>query len=266
MVRYEIKDHRTTQDPDPALIDSIRISYQPIVRLDTLSPAYFEVLARTADEAGTLHGPQPLIAAMDTAEHSLSLSAHIIGLALAEHPSFTQTPPCTLAFNLPLDALLHPALMDRIEASRAAAGINPMHIQFELTETHPVTNLPATGQAISRLRTAGFNLALDDVTPAMHNLCGLVTLPVTAFKLDQSVTNATDAATARFIGDLAVHAHARGQIVIAEGIETEQTLGRMRALGVTHGQGFLFAAAMPAGAVSFYVAAQRRESVNFQNA
>jgi EAL domain-containing protein (putative c-di-GMP-specific phosphodiesterase class I) len=262
MVRYEIKDNRTNQDPDPALIDSIRISYQPIVRLDTLSPAYFEVLARTADEAGTLHGPQPLIAAMDNAEHSLSLSAHIIRLALAEHPSFTQT----LAFNLPLDALLHPALMDRIEASRAAAGIAPVNIQFELTETHPVTNLPATGQAISQLRTAGFNLALDDVTPAMHNLCGLVTLPVAAFKLDQSVTNATDPATARFIGDLAMHAQAHGQIVIAEGIETEETLGRMRALGVTHGQGFLFAAAMPAGAVPFYVAAQRRETAIFQNA
>jgi len=257
MVAYEITDNRNDQDPDPALIESIRVSYQPIVRLDTLAPAYLEVLARTADAAGALHGPQPLIAAMDNAEHSLSLSAHIIRLALAEHPRLPQTPPCTLAFNLPLDALLHPALMDRIEASRAAAGIAPVHIQFELTETHPVTNLPATGQAISRLRTAGFNLALDDVTPAMHNLSALVTLPVAAFKLDQSVTNATDDATGRFISDLALHSRAQGQIIIAEGIETAHTLGRMRALGVTHGQGFLFAAAMPAGAVAGYIAAQR---------
>jgi len=243
------------QDPDSALVESIRITYQPIVRLDTLAPAYLEVLVRTADETGTLHGPQPLIDAMDSDEHSLALSAHIIRLALAEHPNFTPVPPCTLAFNLPLDALLHPALMERIEASRATAGIAPEHIQFELTETHPVTDLPATSEAIATLRAAGFNLALDDVTPDMHNLAALVTLPIAAIKLDQSVTNAADAATERFISELAAHSQSQGRIVIAEGIETESTLGRMRALGVTHGQGFLFAAAMQAGAIAEYFTA-----------
>jgi EAL domain-containing protein (putative c-di-GMP-specific phosphodiesterase class I) len=246
----------TDKDPDPALVESIRITYQPIVRLDTLAPAYLEVLVRTADEDGALHGPQPLIDAMDSDEHSLALSAHIIRLALAEHPSFTPVPPCTLAFNLPLDALLHPALMERIEASRAAAGIAPEHIQFELTETHPVTNLPATSQAIATLRAAGFHLALDDVTPDMHNLAALVTLPIAAIKLDHSVTNADDAATALFISDLAAHSQSHGKIVIAEGIEDESTLSRMRALGVTHGQGFLFGAAMQAGAIAAYFAAQ----------
>jgi EAL domain-containing protein (putative c-di-GMP-specific phosphodiesterase class I) len=192
---------------------------------------------------------------MDSAERSLTLTGHIMRLALAEHPSFTPVPPCTLAFNLPLDALLHPDLMARIEASRAAAGIAPEHIQFELTETHPVTNLQATGQAITALRAAGYRLALDDVTPAMHNLEALLTLPIAAFKLDHSVTNAPDAAAHGFIAGLAAHALAQDKIVIAEGIEDEATLSRMRALGVTHGQGFLFAAAMPASALADYLTA-----------
>jgi EAL domain-containing protein (putative c-di-GMP-specific phosphodiesterase class I) len=237
---------------DAALVNSIRISYQPIVRLDTCAPVYLEVLARTIDQSGALHGPQSLIDAMDSAERSLILSTHIIRRALAEHPDFSPTPPCTLAFNLPLDALLHPALMARIESTREATGIAPQHIQFELTETHPVTNLPATSRAITALRSAGYNLALDDVTPAMHNLDALLTMPIAAFKLDQSVTNATDDASLAFIATLKAHAAGLGKIVIAEGIETDDTLARMRDVGVTHGQGFLFAHAMRAPEVARY--------------
>ncbi len=243
----------TDYQKDHALFDCIRIAYQPIVRLSSRSADYLEVLARTADEAGAWSGPERVVAAMDSAERSLAITAQIMGRALTEYPSFTPEPPCTLAFNLPLDALLHPMLMERIEAGRAAAGIDATHIQFELTETHPVTNPFATGAAIAALRAAGYRLALDDVTPSMHNLAALLRLPIAAFKLDHSVTNATDASTQDFIGRLAARAAADGKIVIAEGIEDEPALRRMRALGVTHGQGFLFAAAMPAGALAGYL-------------
>jgi len=248
-------NHNVTDfSKDHALVASIRIAYQPIVRLGTLDLDYVEVLARTVGETGNWHGPERLVAAMNNAERSLALTAQIMRRALAEHPSFTPVPPCTLAFNLPLDALLHPMLMERIEASRAAAGIDATHIQFELTETHPVTNPLATGAAIAALRAAGYRLALDDVTPSMHNLAALLRLPIAAIKLDHSVTNAADAATQDFIARLAARAATDGKIVIAEGIENEHALHRMRALGVTHGQGFLFAAAMPAGALAGYLA------------
>ena len=193
-------------------------------------------------------GPEAVIDAMNGAERSMHLTTCIIRRALAEYEAF-RFGSCGLpiAFNLPLDAMLHPQLMARIEAVRAQSGMAAQNIRFELTEQQPVRDLEAAAGAITALRNAGYGLALDDITPETPNLPALMAMPIRAVKLDRSVVTSTAGSDRDFIRATVAHATANRQTVIAEGIETAELSDRMHRLGVTHGQGFLFSHPLLAG-------------------
>ncbi len=242
--------------PDQALMSSIRILYQPIVRLSDLRLDYVEILARAAMMDGELAGPERILGAMDSSEASMYLTEGIMERTLAEYGRFGFVQQdLKVAFNLPLDAMLHPALEARIEDIRAASGMAARNIRFELTERHEVHDLHAARAAITALRQAGYYLALDDITPGTINLSALMEMPIHAVKLDRSVVISGSEAERDFIRDIVVQATRRKQHIIAEGIETPELCDAMRRLGVTHGQGFLFSHPMPAVALQTYLGA-----------
>jgi EAL domain-containing protein (putative c-di-GMP-specific phosphodiesterase class I) len=239
---------------DPAITASIRIFFQPIVCLDDLRPAYAEVLARAEAPDGSLAGPETIVDAMSNAEHSMRLTASIMRRTLDEYTALNLAQhDLAVAFNLPLDAMLHPELIERLDHIRASADVAPRHIRFELTERHPVHDLNAAGAVITRLREAGYGLALDDITPDMPNLPALMNMPIRAIKLDRSVVVSTRKTDQHFIQTMVANATANRQDIIAEGIETHKLRNSMRDLGVTHGQGFLFSHPLPAAAMQAFL-------------
>jgi EAL domain-containing protein (putative c-di-GMP-specific phosphodiesterase class I) len=235
--------------------DSIRIRYQPVIRLADMHPTTLEILARIQTPAGALVGPNAIIAAMTNGDYAMSLSGFIVDRALRERAEFHfDKLRLNFAFNLPLDAMLHPSLLDRIEELCAEQKIAARSLRFELTETKPVTDLPSISRVIHKLNESGHKIALDDITPFTHNLDALLTLPFCAMKLDRGVTRGAESthlptATRNqdFIKKIAAQNPRRS--IIAEGIETQTTLTLMQSLGATHGQGYLFARPLPAGAL-----------------
>jgi len=240
--------------PDQALMASIRIRYQPILRLADLRTDYVEVLSRSAKTDGTLHGAETIVDAMTGAERSMRLTASIMQRCLLEYEAFGFAgQDLALAFNLPLDAMLHPGLVDEIETLRAQSRLPARNIHFELTESHPVHDLEAAKTAITTLRGAGYGLALDDITPATPNLSALMQMPFRAIKLDRSVVAGPHGANIEFIRAIVAHASANQQDIIAEGIETPTLRDDLRNRGITHGQGYLFSHPLPAAALQDFL-------------
>ncbi len=238
----------THGEPDPALLASMRITYQPILRLEDNSIDHVEVLAREAGENGTLFGPEAIVGAMARDGHALPLTLAIMRRAIAEYRAYHfASLNLSLAFNLPLDAMLHPELGQEITALCTGSGIPPASIRFELTETSPVEDFQAAATSITALHAAGHHIALDDITPDTPYLAALMTLPVRAIKFSNTLTANPEAFP--FIRTMAARASARGLESIAEGIETSAQLTAMRTAGVTHGQGYLFSHPMPASAL-----------------
>jgi EAL domain-containing protein (putative c-di-GMP-specific phosphodiesterase class I) len=243
--------------PDPGLLASVRISYQPIVRLADGTLDHVEVLARTAAADGTLHGPESILSAMTSSTRAVILTETIIERTLDEYGEFGfAAHNLKLAFNLKLDAMLHPGLMQLIDNLRARCGLSPDMVRFELTEDQPVHNLAAARAVITDLRDAGYGLALDDITPDMPYLAALLEMPIRAIKLDRSVVTSLSPAARNFIRDVAAQASTRQQAVIAEGIETTAQQETMRASQVTHGQGYLFSRPLSASALRSYLNAR----------
>jgi EAL domain-containing protein (putative c-di-GMP-specific phosphodiesterase class I) len=187
---------------------------------------------------------------MTGTEESMSLTRVIVARAFAEHTAHGfETLGLTFAFNLPLDAMLHPDLVSIIDSMRGKTFLPAGAFGFELTEHHPVHDTGRVNIIITTLRDAGYHLALDDITPETTNLDALLRMPIKAFKLDRKITNSKRRSDMDFISRIVGHTTINNQVVIAEGIETFATLQKMRGLGVHYGQGFLFARPLRAAAL-----------------
>ncbi len=237
---------------DPALLAALRIRYQPIIRLVDARMVHAEVLVRAAGDDGIMRGAASVLQGMTGSGATMDLTTAIIRRSMAEYRAYDfDRLGIALAFNLPLDAMLHPDLLAQIAALRAAAGLAASRLSFELTETSPVQNLDEAAASIRALHSAGHDIALDDITPQTPYLAALMNLPINAIKFGHDLLSLPGAMS--FIRSMAALANARGLISIAEGIETQTQLAEMQAAGVTHGQGYLFSHPLPASELENFV-------------
>lgn len=228
---------------------ALEARYQPIIGLEDRLPIGLEALARlTLPERGRLR-PDDFIPLIEDAGLIAELTDAIAGRALTDYAGLAaHAPGCVILVNFPLDVLLVPEALARLERRRVVAGVAAENVVVELTERHAVEDLPGLSRAITSVRSAGCGLALDDIVPDLPMLDGLLDLPFTVLKLDRSVVqNARRPGIARdFAQRITDQAHARGQIVVAEGMEDAAAWNAMAAIGVHAAQGYLLARPMQA--------------------
>jgi len=121
---------------------------------------------------------------------------------------------------------------------------------LEITETAAISDLEETTRRLSAMRGRGISLALDDFGTGHSSLTMLRRLPVDTVKIgksfvDKITDDAEDAALVRLIIDAA---HIKGMSVCAEGVETDQQVAQLAALGCDLIQGWLVAHPQPGSA------------------
>ncbi len=238
--------------------DQLECRFQPIVRLADRKPVGLETLVRMAHpERGTI-GPDHFVPQIERGGLSLRLTEAVARTAMAEvNADFLEAHDLYLALNVPLDVLLFPEALIRIDAHRVLFGIPVGRLLIELTESRPVVDLPALAAAVGRWREAGYRVAVDDMGPEMMHQLDLFDLPFNLIKLDKQIVlrSEHDARARSYLQRTVDRAHARGLSVIAEGVENEAMWNRLFELGVENVQGFLIARAMPASALGAWLSA-----------
>lgn len=221
-----------------ALGAGVRAAYQPIVRLSDRRVVAYEALARGAPGTG-LETPSELAAAARAAGLLVALDWECRRVALRG----------ALAAGLGGGQALFVNVEPGFAASQAPAGIETLvdealrhfPVVVELTE-RALTDHPTELLAlVDSLRARGARIALDDVGSDPRSLALMPFLRPEVIKLDLGVLQgAPSRETATLVHAVNAEAEATGALVLAEGIETENHLRRARALGATHGQGWLF--------------------------
>lgn len=240
-----------------ALVDGlIETRYQPIVRLDTGALIGVEVLARlNHPRLGTLT-PEHFVPQIEDAGLAAELTERVAGSAFADMSAASIAPfDVTIGLNLPLDVLLVPAVLARMDAQRRAAGLRATQVVIELTESQPVTDLPALRRATERFRAAGYRAVIDDVAPSVPFVTELMEMDFSGLKLDKGLVQTIPhcAASRMFAQQTIAHASARGLTVTAEGVEDLETWQRMRDMGAHHAQGFFIAHPLAAADVPGWI-------------
>lgn len=226
--------------------DRLRPAFQPIVELDTGQVVAFEALARVHG-ASSLARPDLLFDAARREGRLVELDWACRLAAMRDaiahglrRPLFLNAEPDALGAPPPADAL---GLIEEAESR-----FQPV---VELTERelsdHPSTLL----DALPTIRRRGVGLALDDVGVEPRSLALMPLVDPDVIKLDLTLTQAPFSADlADTVHAVNAHAERTGAFVLAEGIETTEHLLRARALGATHGQGWLFGKPGPLPAAS----------------
>jgi EAL domain-containing protein (putative c-di-GMP-specific phosphodiesterase class I) len=127
-----------------------------------------------------------------------------------------------------------------LEASGAAAN----RLQIEITETVLMQNTFANLQSLTKLRELGVQIALDDFGTGYSSLSYLRTFPFDKIKIDRSFIQdlANGVEPYAIVNAVAGLANSLSITSTAEGVETQEQLDTLQAIGCAEMQGYLFSA------------------------
>jgi EAL domain-containing protein (putative c-di-GMP-specific phosphodiesterase class I) len=121
-------------------------------------------------------------------------------------------------------------------------------LTIEITESQLIADLHDVATRLARLKSFGLGISLDDFGTGHSSLAQLQDLPITELKIDRSLIQ-EDSIGGAMIAVAVALLQERNVRVVAEGVETEEQLARVRALRCDRAQGYLFGRPMPADKV-----------------
>lgn len=222
-----------------------RLYYQPIVPIQSAAheqQQHFEVLLRMLDENHKLVPPGAFIHAAERYNMMVEIDRWVVSnvfkwlLAHADRPVICAINLSGQSVN---DERFLAFLIDQIKAS----GVARQKLCFEITETAAISNLTKANNFIRTVKSLGCSFSLDDFGSGMSSFSYLKHLPVDYLKIDGSfvrdmVSDPIDCAMVESINHIG---HVMGIKTIAEFVENQAILDKLRSIGVDYVQGYSIA-------------------------
>jgi diguanylate cyclase (GGDEF)-like protein/PAS domain S-box-containing protein len=215
---------------------------QPIVDLFTGETVQHELLIRMLAEDGSIIAPGEFLPVAERygliSEIDRWVIGEAVGLAAEGQPT---------EFNLSGASIGDPDIVRELASGIEHTGADPSLLVVEVTETAMMNQLDAGRRFAEQVTALGCRLALDDFGTGYASLSYLKRIPAQHLKIDiEFVRDLTHNDTdERLVRGIIGIAREFDQTTIAEGIEDEATLVRLRELGVDFGQGYLLGRPQP---------------------
>ena len=224
--------------------DEFHLLYQPKIDLDSRRVIGAEALIRWDSPELGLVSPAEFIPIAEETGLIVSIGDWVVQQACKAAAGWHRQglKDLHVAVNLSAMQFLHGDLVNVIKTALADAGLDAQWLDVELTESMLVTNAEETIRTLATIKELGVNVSMDDFGTGYSSLSYLTRFPLDCLKVDRAfVTNLPDdrdaSAVARAIISMAQNLSLK---IVAEGIETENQVGFLHALGCHVGQGYLF--------------------------
>lgn len=228
--------------------DELIMHYQPQVDIQKRHFSGLESLVRWVHPEHGMIPPDHFITIAEQTGLITPLTIWTINTALRHcahcpaHASDT-----SISINLSAVLLHDPELIDLITNAIEIWGTDPHNLIFEITESAMMVDPELSKKVLNQLHDLGARISIDDFGTGYSSLAYLKQLPVNELKIDKSFVmkmteNEDDHKIVRSIIDLA---HNFDLEVVAEGVENEQALERLHAMGCNIGQGYFIGHPMP---------------------
>jgi diguanylate cyclase (GGDEF)-like protein/PAS domain S-box-containing protein len=272
--RYEVFDrelHRTavallkleTELRRAVAAGEFVMHYQPIVALASGLIVGFEALTRWMHPERGLVAPAHFIALAEETSLIVPLGWLVLEKACRQardwQARFPAEPPLFMSVNVSGKLFAQEGAVEQLLEILERSGLAAQSLRLEVTESVVLDHGDQVMDRLRLLRGYGIQLSVDDFGTGYSSLSYLQRFRYDSLKIDRSFVRDLALADSRVIVETILSlANHLGIGVVAEGVETEEQLARLRQLGCPLGQGFWFAKPLDARAAGALLGAGAR--------
>jgi diguanylate cyclase (GGDEF)-like protein/PAS domain S-box-containing protein len=230
--------------------NEFELAFQPIVELKSGSVVGAEALLRWNHSRRGGISPVEFIPVAEETGLIVPLGRWVLEQACLQANRWQELVPerpFSVSVNLSVNQLLDPNVATYVSDAISASGLDPSRLILEITENVLMRDSDGTIDRLEELRALGVVLALDDFGTGYSSLGYLRRFPIDILKVDRSFVSDVGSTTdkAALVEAILRIGETLNMSTVAEGIESEEQLGRLRELGCALGQGFYYSQPLP---------------------
>jgi diguanylate cyclase (GGDEF)-like protein len=224
--------------------DEFELHYQPLVDLARNEICSCEALLRWNHPERGIIAPGEFIPVAEEIGLIAPIGEWVLRTACAEAAGWPDG--VTVAVNVSPLQFKEQTLVLAVAGALGASGLAARRLAIEITEAVLMRDNDTTMATLHQLRDLGMQIVMDDFGTGYSSLSYLRSFPFDKIKIDRSfVKDVSNMGDANAIVQAAISiAGNMNMTTTAEGVETEEQLATIRALGCTEMQGYLFSRPM----------------------
>ena len=228
--------------------DELLLHYQPLVSISTGRMVGLEALVRWQHPQKGFLPPVTFIPVAEESGLILPLGEWVLRAATSQLKTWHATGiDLRISVNFSAKQFRERGLVHTVEDALSTAGLEPKHLEVEITESIAMEGAEIVVANLNLLRSMGVGIAIDDFGTGYSSMSYLKTFPITSLKIDRSfvtdlAANAADAGIVRAIVEMA---HGSKLGVIAEGVETQDQFHLLQKYGCDEMQGYWVSRPLP---------------------
>ena len=219
----------------------IYLLYQPKVHVQTGGIVGVEALVRWRDPQRGLIPPDHFVRQCENVGRMGHLTRHVLREGCMAGNRFAALGmDVPVAINISATMLHERTIVTMVREVLEETGFTPQHLTLEVTETYRISNLERAAGILSDLKALGAKVSMDDFGVGAASLEALMRLPFDELKIDRLFTSAimTDKKAAHIVESVLAMGRQLGIVVVAEGVENDLTLEKLKSAGCFVAQGF----------------------------
>lgn len=224
-----------------------QVYYQPIISLEMGKITGFEALVRWIHPTRGMVSPMEFIPLAEETGLISFIDWWVLREACTQLRIWQQafakdSASLTMSVNFSGLHLVQLGLLERLDQVLRETGVEGCNLKLEITESGLLKNATSGTEILQELKTLGVKLSIDDFGTGYSSLARLHQLPIDTLKIDRSFVSrmGNEGESLEIIRAIMMLAHSLEMDVIAEGVETQEQLSRLRSLNCEYGQGYFF--------------------------
>jgi diguanylate cyclase (GGDEF)-like protein len=230
------------------------VHYQPRVVVDSLAITGVEALVRWQHPQLGLVAPSEFIPLAEDTGLIVPIGEWVMRTACLQGRSWREQgfAPIQIAVNICGRQFHDQDLSQTVIEILEETGFPSQNLELELTESSVMQNADFASSVLTRLKSMGIKISIDDFGTGFSSLASLKRLPIDNLKIDRTFVRdaTTDTDDGALVMAIITLAHNLRLKVIAEGVETEEQLRFLQLLRCDEVQGYLFSRPLPAEALA----------------